>query len=135
MVDWTTIIIAVIGALGAGGIGAAIVNGLFGRHKTKAEASATERKSNDEATQNLVDCTKVLLDVAQGQILSMEKRITALESESRAKDMNIEQLEEENKQLRIELDKLKTQNKSLIADNHKLSDRIMALEKKLRNVE
>ena len=108
--DWTPIIIAIVGALGAGGLGAAIVNGLFNR-------------------------TKLLADIFEKRLKAMGDRSIALESRVDKLEGIIHTLRLEIEERDDMIDTLQRENKKLIKENDckdrkikKLQEQVSALQ-------
>jgi len=108
--DWTPIIIAIVGALGAGGLGAAIINGLFNR-------------------------TKLLADIFEKRLKAMGNRSTALESRVDKLEGVIQGLRLEVEERDDMIDALQRENEKLIKENDckdrkikKLQEQVSALQ-------
>ena len=108
--DWTPIIIAIVGALGAGGLGAAIVNGLFNR-------------------------TKLLSDVYEKRLKAMNTRSPELEERVDKLEGVIHNLRLENEESEDMIDTLQRENEKLIKENackdrkiKKLQEQVSALQ-------
>jgi hypothetical protein len=95
-----TIIVAILGALGAGGLGAAIVNGIFNRPKLLSEVYEQRLK----ALTDRVTCLE------EKDVIQTDK-IDRLKNEIDKREDMIEALQRENEDLKGEIKKLKAENK------------------------
>lgn len=95
-----TIVVAILGALGAGGIGAAIVNGLFNRPKLLSEVYEQRLKALTDRVTCLEEKEKIQTDKIDNLKTEIDKR----------EDM-IEALQRENEDLKSEITKLKAENR------------------------
>jgi chromosome segregation ATPase len=95
-----TIVVAILGALGAGGIGAAIVNGLFNRPKLLSEIYEQRLKALTDRVTCLEEKEKIQTDKIDNLKTEIDKR----------EDM-IEALQRENEDLKSEITKLKAENR------------------------
>ena len=153
--DWTTIIVAVLGALGAGGIGAALINKLFTRRISEAEAL----KIRQEAEGEKADAFAKLCDVYERRLAALTERafnlelrvdqleqtISGLRLEVEERDDMVDALQKENAELKAAINKLKLERDQqtklsrdqgdkifrLTRENNKLTRRIEDLEKRL----
>jgi predicted RNase H-like nuclease (RuvC/YqgF family) len=104
--DWTTVIVAVIGAFGAGGLGAALVNWLSNKDVKKADAYATISAIYETRLKALSDratCLEVRVEKLEGIIQS-------LRTEVEERDDMIDTLQRENEDLRKQVADLQTEN-------------------------
>ena len=123
MMDWTTVIVAVLGALGAGGIGAALVNGLFSRPKVLSEVyekrlealtcRATMLEKRVEKLEGIIDSLKIeleerddMIDTLQRENDDLKKQVEALQAENECKEKKIVALQKQVKELTARLDEL-----------------------------
>jgi len=118
--DVTTIIVAVL----ASGATTALVNGLFGKRKSNAEAD----KTAIEAAIGLVNSMASRLD-------TLTKRLDHLEAELESRDMTIEALEAENKSLKAKIDELEADRKKQIETNRRQGKRISELVARIAELE
>ena len=118
--DVTTIIVAVL----ASGATTALVNGLFGKRKSNAEAD----KTAIEAATGLVNSMASRLD-------TLTKRLDHLEAELESRDMTIEALEAENKSLKAKIDELEADRKKQIETNRRQGKRISELVARIAELE
>lgn len=119
--EWTPIIIAIIGALGAGGLGAAIVNGLFNRPKLISEiyekrmealtSRATSLESRVEKLEGIIDTLKFeieerddMIDTLQRENAELKKQVAELQAENDCKEHKIIVLQKQVKELTARLD-------------------------------
>ena len=112
--DWTAIIIAALG----GGAFVTLINVIANRNKTSAEVE-----------ESLTAIAQSLVVTYREEVAELRCRLDKLEIEIKGRDVRISELEQENKELKEEISELRKQNESLLRDNHKLSDRIFALER------
>ena len=133
--DWTAIIVAIAAALGAGGVGGAIITGLFSRQRVLAEAEAIRVKAVTDAESiklgSQIEAFTALTERLEGRIDKLHCRVEKLEADIEGRDMIIAKLTEENKQLHEELRCLKLQNERLVKTNQELTARVQSLEQKL----
>ena len=108
--NWTAIIIAVIGALGAGGLGAAIVNGLFSR-------------------------TKILSDVYEKRLAALTDRVTALEEKNSKLECTIDKLKQNLDQREDMIEALQRENDELKAEIKKLQTENECKERKIQKLQ
>ncbi len=110
LMDTWQIIVAILGAMGVGGILQVLINGWLNRRKTKAEAYSTESDvpgkivdaAGNLATQALI---MVKEQVAQLAIMKVEQAIQLTLREGTIADMAA--LKQENKDLRTEIGHVK----------------------------
>ena len=97
--DWTAIIVAIVAALGAGGVGGAIITGLFSRQRVLAEAEAIRVKAVTDAESVKLDSQikafTVLTERLEGRIDKLHCRVEKLEADIEGRDMIIAKLTEE----------------------------------------
>ena len=127
-------IVAAITGLLTGGLGVAIVNGLFGRVTAVAEADNQQA----ETIRLLQEISQSQLTMMQEQMNTMKERMDRLESDIAGRDMTIAELKAENEKLQCEVDELTKQNKAkdrkireLSGKLHEQDKRIIALERML----
>ena len=127
-------IVAAITGLLTGGLGVAIVNGLFGR--VTVEAAADNQQA--ETIKLLQEISQSQLTMMQEQMNTMKERMDRLESDIAGRDMTIAELKAENEKLQCEVDELTKQNKAkdrkireLSGKLHEQDKRIIALERML----
>jgi ubiquinone biosynthesis protein UbiJ len=126
--DWTAIIIAVVGGLLGGSALSAVINGCFLRKKTQAEADAVNLSTQ-------VAAFIALVDRLEGRIERLHCRVEKMEADIEGRDMVIAKLTEENRTLHDELTQLKEQNDHLVKTNKELSARVKTLEEKLTKLQ
>ena len=134
----TDLIAIIVAAIGAGGIGSAIVNGLFGKKKNDAETFRA-------ITESLAATSKALMELAESRIISLtqrtvslESRIDMLETVSRElrssltdREQTIQMLQKENLDLQNQVDQLKRENKSKDLKIEELSHKLQELAARL----
>lgn len=128
--DWTTVIVAVIGAFGAGGLGAAIVNWLSKRDINKADAYSTIAAIYEQRLKALTDratCLEIrveklegvieklrleveerddMIDTLQRENADLKKQVAELQAENECKERKILKLQSQVKELTSRLDEL-----------------------------
>ena len=153
--DWTTIIVAMLGALGAGGVGAAFISGIFKHKITEAEAQKIKEEAESEKADAFVKLCEVyerrltaLTDRAfnlELRVDQLEQTISGLRLEVEERDDMVDRLQQENAELKAEINKLKLERDQqtklsrdqgdkifkLTRENNKLTRRIEDLEKRL----
>ena len=143
--DWTQILIQGLIMLGAGGVGAAIVNGLFGKRMTDATADSTESAARALAYKELAESTKIMVESMQDRLTRLHDRINSVEATLEARNMTIEELTKENKWLQSEIERLNEERErqisvnrsqgqliaNLRSENGNLAERIRCLEERL----
>ena len=121
ILDWTAIIIAIIVAIGSGGVGAAVVKWLSNREVKRA-------------------------DIYQMLSNNYERRLTALTDRATAVEARVTLLENENRRLRLEVDDrdgmidtlkrevadLKQENEQLKAENICKDEKIAVLQDQVK---
>lgn len=147
--DWTTVIVAAITGLLTGGVGIAVVNGLFGRKKALAEAQkvlaeaqkalAEAKQAQSEADQNAVESATKMLNSMQHRVDVVNARLDKIEKE-RAEERSryeeiIARLEEENKILRQKIDELEKERLQQVETNRRQGKRISELLKRIGELE
>jgi gas vesicle protein len=139
-IDWTTVIVTFVGS----GAIVAIVNGLFTRRKSNAEAESIENMSLSESYVKLADVAssltntaKTVMSIEEEQIKTMQLRLDRFEKEIIRQNVTIEEKNCEIERLQNEVEELTEQNKAkdkriqeLSNTVVKLTTRITALEKK-----
>lgn len=110
--DLLTIIAA---ALGAGGLGVVIVNGMFGRKKNNAD-------SFQIITASLADTSQALMELAETRIVNLTARSERLEG-------RIDTLEKEIKELRAVLVDREQTIQKLQLENFKLQNQVDELKR------
>lgn len=139
------IIIAVIGALGAGGIGAAAVTAWANRGKTNADASAILAESQRQFSDDLREVVSNLqtrLDAAELRIAQLEEdklalqgELLALRSDAAQADGRIAALTDERDRWRNEAGRLARVEAEQQARIVELETRVHELEARLARVE
>lgn len=139
------IIIAVIGALGAGGIGAAAVTAWANRGKTNADAGAILAESQRQFSDDLREVVSNLqtrLDAAELRIAQLEEdklalqgELLALRSDAAQADGRIAALTEERDRWRNEAGRLARVEAEQQARIVELETRVHELEARLARVE
>lgn len=130
----TEIIIAIIAAFGGGGIGAAIVSGLFNRKKLAAEAdlsTITSLKGAIEAQDARLNTLSDSLDRMMVREEKLNKDIDALKNKLKGRDLEISRLTEENQTLKERVDELVSENLSKDREIASLNTQIEELRKRL----
>lgn len=140
--DWTTVIVAAITGLFTGGLGVAVINGIFGRGKALAEAKkllAEAEEIYNSADQKAVDTANKMLEVMQRRVDTVNARLDKIEkdrAEERARyEEIIARLEAENKVLREKIDELDAERKQQIETNRRQGKRISELLKRIGELE
>lgn len=114
MTDHTvTIIIAVISALGGGGIGAAVIGWIANREKIKADAYAT------------------IAEVYEKRLTALTERVTCLEAKDEAKTIRIDELKREIEEREDMVEALQRENVELKAENEELKGKVAVLERQV----
>lgn len=121
------IIVAIIAALGGGGIGAAIIAAIANRKKTDSEALAI-------AMESLSKTATTLMEISETRIKNLCERVAALELKAEAREEYIDTQQKEIVELRGMVDKLTTENAKLRAENINLTRRLRDVETKLRGL-
>jgi predicted RNase H-like nuclease (RuvC/YqgF family) len=122
--DWTTLIAAAVTGLLTGGLGIAIVNGLFGRGTAKADAEMTT-----------VTAAMKLVESLQGRVDKLTLRLDCLEREQERKDLTIDELTAENKSLKKKVDELELDKAKQLEVNRKQGDKIRKLTQRIFELE
>lgn len=140
--DWTAIIVTAITALGAGGIGAAIVSAISNKGKITEEALATKLDAQGRSYESMMqtaakqaEITQNLLLMAQEQMSSLQARMDRLEADIAGRDMTIKELKDENVRLQCEVDELGKQNRSKDKRIRELSELLHEQEKRIHKLE
>ena len=138
--DWGTLLIALIGAIG-GGLGVAVVTSIANRHKVKAdvvkttaEAEAVDQGAINSAYESLAKTTETLMSVAEKRIANLCERVEALENKSDAREEFIDTQQKEITELRGMVDKLTAENAKLRSENINLTRRLMTVESRLKKL-
>ena len=126
-IDWTTIIVASITGLLTGGLGVAIVNGLFGRKQADADAELTEQ----EATAKIIEAAKTMCEAMQVRIDVLHERVGYVESQLKGRNQMIEEITAENRALKAKVDELEKERDQQIALNRSQGQKIHHLTKQL----
>ena len=138
--DWGTLLIALIGAIG-GGLGVAIVTSIANRHKVKAdvvkttaEAEAVDQGAINSAYESLAKTAETLMSVAEKRIANLCERVEALEKKADAREDTIEEQQKEIIELRDTVNRLTLENAKLRTENINLTRRLRDVETKLRGL-
>lgn len=130
----TEIIIAIIAAFGGGGIGAAIVSGLFNRKKLAAEAdlsTITSLKGAIEAQDARLNTLSDSLDRMMVREEKLNGDVDILKNKLRGRDLEIGKLTKENKDLKQRVDELVAENLSKDREIADLTARVEELRRRL----
>ena len=147
--DVTTIIVAAITGLLTGGLGVAVVNGLFGRKKTLAEAQrvlaeaekalAEAKEAQSVADQNAVVAATKMLESMQRRVDVVNARLDKIEHDRQVEREHYEEiiarLEAENRVLKDKIDELDQERKQQIETNRMQGKRISELLKRIGELE
>jgi predicted RNase H-like nuclease (RuvC/YqgF family) len=125
--NWETIIVQAIIMFGAGGVGAAIVNGLFNKVKTDAEAELTEQAAITE----LLKASNKMCDTMQTRIDILHKRVETVEAKLKERDTVIEALTKENRALKSQVEELERERNHQIELNRSQGQKIGRLTRQL----
>lgn len=128
------IIIAIIAAFGGGGIGAAIVSGMFSRKKLNAETDSVTvatLTSALEAQDARLNSLSNSLDRVMVREEKLNKDIDALKNKLKGRDLEISRLTEENQTLKERVDELVSENLSKDREIASLNTQIEELRKRL----
>ena len=140
LMDWTTILAAVVGGLlGGGAVMVALVKGLFSVPLTKAQADKIAKES-EAIAQDTHDDTHDRIDARWQELANrMEKRmdrlddrIQYLEDEIQGRDMTIAKLTAENKHLKDKVHELEKERDQQIELNRSQGQKIARLTKALQ---
>ena len=145
--DWGTLLIALIGAIG-GGLGVAIVTSIANRHKVKAdavkvtaEAEAVDQGSINHAYESMAntakiqsETTKTIIELYETRVKSLCERVDALERKTLAREDTIEEQQKEITELRNTVDKLTLENTKLRTENIGLTRRLRDVEAQLKKL-
>lgn len=130
----TEIWIAVIAALGGGGIGAALISALFGRRKASAETEAisiaTLINSLKETDEHIARLWQTI-DVITAREAVLEEDVVKLKDKLRGRDLEIDQLTKENQALKKRVDELVAENLTKDREIAKLKAEIAELREEL----
>jgi len=118
-----SIIIAVIAAIGSGGLGAAIFHYLEHRKKTEAEAISILSDVYEQRLSTLTDRATAL----ECKVERLEHTIDTLRHEVEERDDMVNLLQKENEALKAEIAKLKTENECK-------ERKILALQKQVKEL-
>ena len=121
--ETVTIIIAIVSALGGGGIGAAVVNWLANHKKVKADSYSVLSENYENRLNSLTNRANALED----RVERLEAIIDKLKLEVDKRDAIIDELKQENCDLKIEMKKLK-------ADNECKDRKIAKLERQVKEL-
>jgi len=121
--NWTQIVIAIIGALGVGGIGAALVNWLANKKSKQVNDFSSLAKVYEERLKALADRAASV----ECRVEKLEKIIKTLNTELDSKDDIIEILQRAEKAHKDEIDKLNKERLEQIETNRKQGERIHKL--------
>ena len=121
--NWTQIVIAIIGALGVGGIGAALVNWLASKKSRQVNDFSILAKAYEERLKALADRAASV----ECRVEKLEKIIKTLNTELDSKDDIIEILQRANLAHKDEIDKLNKERLDQIETNRKQGERIHKL--------
>lgn len=134
----TPIVVAIIGALGAGGIGAALVHAWANRDKTTADAGAVLTQQQREFSDDLREMVRELqarIDAAEQRIAQLESDKLALQNELLALRADAAQADGRIAALTGERDRWKNEAGRLARVEAEQQARIMELEDKVRSLE
>ena len=132
------IIIAIISAIGAGGVGAAIVSAFSNRKKNKAEAdkltsdtlAGTARELTAISTEMVTSINAQLKDLTK-KYKELEEEVARLKLELLGRERMINELKLENKSLRAKIEQLQAENVAKDALINELSIKVKDLEDRL----
>jgi predicted RNase H-like nuclease (RuvC/YqgF family) len=127
--DWTTIIVAAITGLLTGGLGVAIVNGLFNRKKTEAESELIEQ----ETIAKMLLSSQRICDTMQTRIEALHARVEHVEAKLKGRDAMIEALTEENRALKDKVEELERERNQQIELNRSQGQKIGYLTRQLED--
>ena len=133
--DWTQIVIEILIMLGAGGVGGAIVNGMFNRHKSKADAQKIQTEAEILADRQIIEGYSSLIEQMAKRIDRLDARITQLESQLKGRDMCIAELTEENRRLKTKVEELEKDRRQQIETNRRQGQLIADLRKRITELE
>lgn len=141
----TEIIIAIIAAIGGGGIGAAIISGIFNRRKSCAEAEKTEAEADLVTITTLKSALEAqdtrlkLLGDSLDRVMEREDvlagDIDILKKKLRGRDLEINRLTKENQTLKQRVDELVTENVGKDQEIASLRAQVEALQKQLNELD
>lgn len=104
--DIETIITAVLGALGGGGVGS-FIGWRAKKRQDEAEAKKTEQEVKSDQIENIEKMVekayKPIIEDLTRQIKTLQEKVEKLESEKDAQNERIDELEAENRKLRAAL--------------------------------
>lgn len=125
--DWTTIVVAAITGLLTGGLGVAIVNGLFNKAKTEAESESIEQ----ETIAKMLMASQKMCDTMQTRIDILHQRVETVEAKLEGRDLMIEALTEENRALKDKVEELERERNQQIELNRSQGQKIGHLTRQL----
>ena len=132
------IVIAIISAIGAGGVGAAIVSAISNRKKNQAETvkltsdtlAGTARELTVISTEMVTSINAQLKDLTK-KYRELEEEVTRLKLELLGRERMINELKLENKSLRAKIEQLQAENVAKDALINELSIKVKDLEDRL----
>jgi len=119
-----TIIVAAVSALGAGGLGAAIITAITHRKVRDAEATMTLAKGYEKRLARLTERACQL----EARIETLEGLVSTLRDSLSERETMIDKLQSENAELRLQVDKL-------TAESACKERKIVALQARMRHLE
>lgn len=125
--DWTTIVVAAITGLLTGGLGVAIVNGLFNKAKTEAESESIEQ----ETIAKMLMASQKMCDTMQTRIDILHQRVETVEAKLEGRDLMIEELTKENRALKDKVEELERERNQQIELNRSQGQKIGHLTRQL----
>lgn len=125
--DWTTIVVAAITGLLTGGLGVAIVNGLFNKAKTEAESESIEQ----ETIAKMLMASQKMCDTMQTRIDILHQRVETVEAKLEGRDLMIEELTKENRALKDKVEELEKERNQQIELNRSQGQKIGHLTRQL----
>jgi predicted RNase H-like nuclease (RuvC/YqgF family) len=122
--------IAIISALGAGGLGAAIVAAIAGRGKNQADVIAKLMEVSEKRIQAMCDRATGL----ESRVEMLEKQVSTLRSELSVKESTVASLQSENIELKAQIDELVKAGECKDRKITELQRRIRELEKQVNGL-
>lgn len=119
-----TIIVTVVSALGAGGLGAAIITAITHRKVRDAEATMTLAEGYEKRLARLTERACQL----EARIETLEGLVSTLRDSLSERETMIDKLQSENAELRLQVDKL-------TAESACKERKIVALQTRMRHLE
>ena len=119
-----TIIVALLAALGGGGLGSAIIAAIANKQKTAAEATMTLAEGYERRLARLTERACQL----ETRIESLETLVSTLRSSLSERDQMIDTLQHENAELKKQVEKLQAEN---VCKDRKIG----ALQTRMRHLE